>query len=50
MSTTPTTTTQKLREAAWRYWPERTEKIAGTIAITAAGIAAAAAWVWRGRN
>lgn len=44
------TTSQKLREAAWRYYPERTEKMAATVAVVAAGIAALAAWVWRGRN
>lgn len=44
------TTREKVRDALWRYAPERTERLATVTTVAGFTLATLAAWVLRGRE
>lgn len=47
--TTEMTTTEKMRDAVWRYWPDKAERWATAAIIAGAGAMALANWIRKGR-
>lgn len=46
---TQMTTREKVRDALWRYAPDRTERLATAAMIAAAGVFALSNWLRKGR-
>jgi hypothetical protein len=50
MMRTEMTTSEKVRDALWRYAPERTERIATVAVVTGLAVAGIANWLRKGRH